>query len=271
MNYGRFERLVIGAGTVIVVGGVAISLANNGWQGWAALISQLLLLPVLVVAVHSGRKAGLLAALVASAAFVVMKIPALSAPEGIPGADVAVGAFSIFAFGLVGIVGGEICGRVKYFFGRYEQTATIDEWSRVFNQRKAAQLIENARQRFSRYSEPFSVIVIEQSPTLLMGLRPTRQRALVRAVANHLRGDVRMVDEVARLDDGRFVVILPHTAREGGLVANERLAEGVRQTLGANEESVTVRCFAAAENPLEIESLQASIASEAGDYTESTT
>ena len=270
MNYGRFERLVIGAGAVTILGGVAISLANNGWQGWSALISQLLLLPVLIVAVHYGRKAGLFAALLASAVFVILKVPALSAPRGVPSADVAMIAFSILAFGLVGIVGGDICGRVKYFFGRYDLSTTIDDWSRVFNQRKAAELIENARERFSRYSEPFSVIVIEQAPTLLAGLRPTRQRAIVRAVANHLRGDVRMVDEVARLDDGRFLVVLPHTSREGGLVVSERLAEGVRQTLGAKDELVTARCFAAAEDQLEIESLQASLASEAHDYAEST-
>ena len=61
------------------------------------------------------------------------------------------------------------------------------------------------------------MVLIAQAPSHNDGA-PTRQRAVVRTVANYLRGDVRMVDEVARLDDGRFLVILPHTRREGGRV-----------------------------------------------------
>ncbi len=175
-------------------------------------------------------------------------------------------ALTISAYGLVGIVGGDICGRVKYFFGRYGESAAIDDWSHVFNQGKASELLENALARFARYGEPFSVVVVTQSPALFAGLRPTRQRALVRAVANHIRGDVRMVDEVARLNDGRYLVILPHTAREGGLVVTERLADGVRATLGANDESVTARCFSAADDAIELGSLAASIAPEPTDY-----
>ena len=270
MNYGRFERLVIGAGAVVIVGGVLISVAANGWPGWSALVSQLLLLPVLVVAVHFGRKPGLLAALIASAVFVVLEIPALSAPGGLPPSDVAMIAFTIFGYGLVGIVGGDICGRVKYFFGRYDQSATIDDWSHVYNQRRAAELIDNARERYSRYGEPFSTVVLVQAPSLFSGLRPTRQRSLVRAVASHIRGDVRMIDEVARLDDGRFLVILPHTGREGGLVVTERLAEGVRSTLGANNDAVSARCFSAAEDELELSSLAATIAPKPADYEGST-
>jgi GGDEF domain-containing protein len=266
MNYRAFERLVIGAGVVTIIASVLISLASNGWSGWPNLISQLLLLPVLIVAVHYGRRAGLFAALVASAVFVILKTPVLSALGGVSTSDLAMIAYTIAAFGLVGIVGGDICGRVKYLFARYDQSATIDDWSLVYNQRRAAQLIENARQRFSRYGEPFSVIEIAPAPALLSGLRPTRQRAMVRSVANHIRGDVRMIDEVARLDDGRFLVILPHTARDGGLLVSERLVEGVCRTLGAEDELVSSRCYSAAEDELEIDSLEASIASQPQNY-----
>jgi hypothetical protein len=269
MNYARFERLVIGAGAVTVVGGIIISLATNGWPGWPSLVSQLMLLPVLFVAVHFGRRPGLLAAVVASAVFIVLEIPSLSAPGGVPTPDLVMVAYTISAFGLVGIVGGDICGRVKYFFGRYGESASIDDWSHVYNQRKASELVENARARFGRYAEPFSAVLIVQAPSLFTGLRPTRQRALVRSVANHIRGDVRMVDEVARLNDGRFLVILPHTAREGGLVVTERLADGVRSVLGAKDELVSAVCLSAGDDDLELGSLAASIAPEPDDYAES--
>lgn len=269
MNYRSFERLVIGAGVVTVLGSMMISVAANGWPGWVSIVSQLLLLPVLIVAVHYGRRPGLIAAVVASAAFIAMEIPTLSETGGPPTPDLVMIAYTISAYGLVGIVGGDICGRVKYFFGRYGESATVDDWSHVFNQRKASELVENARGRFTRYGEPFSVVVIAPASSLFAGLRPTRQRSMVRAAANHIRGDVRMVDEVARLDDGRFLVVLPHTALEGGLVVTERLADGVRATLGASDDSVTARCFSAEEDELELASLAASIAPQPDDYAES--
>ena len=69
-----------------------------------------------------------------------------------------------------------------------------------------------------------------------------------------------MVDEVARLGDGRFLVLLPHTPREGGAIVCDRLASGVRQVLGAREESVSSVCFSAIEDEVAIDALLAEIA-----------
>ena len=76
-----------------------------------------------------------MAALVASAILVVLELPILSSPDGITVADLVMIVFTIAAYGLVGIVGGDLCGRVKYFFARYDESATIDDWSHVYNQR----------------------------------------------------------------------------------------------------------------------------------------
>jgi len=269
MKYTQFEQLVIGAGAVTIAATVVVSLAGNGLSDWPSLIAQLMLLPVLIVAVHYGRKAGLLAALLASAVFIVLQIPALSAPEGLSPSEVGLIAFSIAAFGLVGIVGGDLCGRVKYVFARYNQSESIDDWSHVYNQRRAAELLASARERFARYGEPFSVVVIAQTPSPDADPRPTRRRALVRAVADHLRGDIRMVDEVARLDDGRFLVILPHTDRQGGVIVAERLTEGVRQLHG-EDGAVSGQCFSAEEDELELGSLANGIMPKQADYSGST-
>ena len=269
MKYSSFERLVIGLGAITILGTIAVSLAGNGWPGWADFLAQILLLPVLIAAVHWGRKMGLVAAVVASTIVVILELPVLASTAEIGSGDVGMIAFSIAAFGLVGIVGGDLCGRVKYVIARYDESSTIDEWSRVYNQRRAAELLENARGRYARYGEPFSAIIITQSTALLSDLRPSRQRAMVRAVASYLRGDVRMVDEVARLDDGRFLVLLPHTPRAGGLVVAERLAEGVRRTLDESEESVSARCFSPDEDDAELGSLVANIAPRSEAYAAS--
>ncbi|MEI7813196.1 MAG: hypothetical protein WCJ13_00205 [Coriobacteriia bacterium] len=266
MNYTKFEQLVLGVATTTILGSILISLASNGWTGWPSFVSQLLLIPVLIAAVHYGRRAGLLTALIASAVFIMLKIPVLSAPEGVGALEMGMIALTIAAYGIVGIVGGDLCGRVKYLFGRFDNSATIDDWSRVFNQRKAAELLEYARDRFSRYGESFSVIVITQDPAMVSGLSPKRQRTLVREVAAHLRGDLRMVDEVARLDDGRFLVILPRAAREGALAVAQRLIEAIRQMMDADQDGVSSQCFSAAEDDLELGSLFTNIAPQPATY-----
>jgi len=168
----------------------------------------------------------------------------------------------IAAFGLVGIVGGEVCSRIKYVFARFDDSNTIDDWSRVYNQRYAARAIEQARARYTRYGEPFSLVLITLSPAITGDMTPQRQRSLVRAVANYVRDDIRMVDEVGRLEDGRFVVLLPHTPREGGEVVTARLSAGVRQTVGAKPESITAQCLGAAEDTVALAALNAELIGE---------
>lgn len=257
MKYSQFEKLVITLGAAAILGTLLLSLPSGG-PGLTEIIAQLMLLLVLVVAVHYGPKGGLIAAIVASVIYIAMRIPTLAG-------DMTLGVSAMVlvrlaAYGLVGVVGGELCGRIKYVFARYDDSSTIDDWSHVYNQRYAARALEQALGRFTRYGEAFSVVVIALSPSLTSELRPSRQRALVRGVANCLRDDIRMVDEVARLNDGRFLILLPHTPREGAMVVNARLEAGVCHTLGAREASVTANFFGAAEDGPALEALASDIA-----------
>lgn len=256
MNYSRFEQLIIGIGSVSVLGTLAISMRSGG-PGVVEVVAQLLLIGVLVAAVHWGRRGGTIAAVVASFVYVAMHVPTLS--SGRNAEDLFIMVVHIASYGLVGIVGGEVCGRVKYIFARLDDSNAIDDWSRVYNQRHAVHVIDQARARYARYGEDFSVVVISLASALTADLRPARQRTLVRAVANHLRDDVRMIDEVARLDDGRFAVLLPHTPKGGGLVVSERVAAGVRRAVGARDESVKYVCYGAAEDTIALDALSSEL------------
>lgn len=258
MKYANFERLVIGIGALAILGSLLLSFPRGG-PGVVETIAQIMLFVVLVVAVHSGRRAGLIAAILASAVYVVLRIQLIASPLGMNTSAWLLMVARIAAYGLVGVVGGELCARIKYIFARYDDSNTIDDWSRVFNQRYASSTLERARARFARYGEPFSIVMLEMSPSLTLELRPSRQRALVRGAANYVRSDIRMVDEIARLADGRFMVLLPHTPREGGLVVKDRLQAGMCQTLGAREESVTATCYGAAEDAVALASLASEI------------
>lgn len=263
MNYSRFEQLALLVGTAAILGSLALASAGGPLEA-AEIVAQLMLVGVLFTAVRYGRRGGLIAAMIASAIYILMRAPLLVSGE-LPPQALLILIARLAAFGLVGVVGGEACSRMKYLLARLEGNSALDEWSRVFNQTYAFKTLEQARGRFTRYGDPFSVILVSVSESLFTDLRPARQRTLVRGVADHIRADMRMVDEVARLDDGRFVVLLPHTPRDGGLVVLSRLGKGVRSALGAREESVTLTCFGAAEDTVAIDALIDEIAPSEGE------
>ncbi len=257
MPYARFEKLVIAVGFAAIAGSLFFS-----YQGAVVIeeiIAQLLLLGVLIGAAHWGRNGGFVAALLASLVYITMRIPLVIESEGLTTDIAALLAVRILSYGLVGIVGGELCSRLKYLFARLERSSSIDDWSQVYNQQFIARALETTLGQFDRYHSPFSVLTIEIAEALTAELRPSRHRMLVRGVANHIRNDIRLVDEVGRLDDGRYLIVLPHTARDGALVASERISAGVADVLGAKSDSISVTLLSAPEDRAAIVELAAGL------------
>jgi GGDEF domain-containing protein len=252
VKYSRFEALTIGVGAVVVIATVMVAMVPQ--PDWIEVVAQLLLMPVLIGAVHWGRKGGMIAALGASLVYVALRLPSIVS-VGLEPDVLQLILIRTVTYGFVGIVGGEICGRIKYFFVRLEDSCSIDEHTRVFNQRFIAQLLTTHVGEATRYGAVFSVALIELAPCLTAELRPARVHTLVRAVADHIRNDVRLVDDVGRLDDGRFVLLLPHTPKDGAVVAASRVRSGVRDVLGAKDESVTLAVMCSAEELGEIQGL----------------
>jgi len=263
LKYSQFEALVMTVGAVAILGSLAIS--GQGSLVIEEVIGQVMMLGVLFAATHWGRNGGFIAALVASVIYVVVRIPLVTAQGGLTLDVASIILVRILSYGLVGIVGGELCGRIRYIFARLQDSSSVDEWSQVFNQRFITRAFESACGQFSRYQTPYSVIIIQLADTLLSELRPTKQRALVRGIASYVRNDIRLVDEAGRLDDGRFMVLLPHTPRDGAKVVAERLHRGVCNVLGAREDSVTVDVFGAPEDAADMIALRNSLAGPSGE------
>lgn len=246
VGYPRFERLVIGSTALFVGLRIGASVLRGGADP-AEVVGELAFIFVAAAAVHWGRKAGTLAALAACIVYLALQLPLLAA--GLSSAALLLIVSRMAGYCLVGIVGGEIFSRVKYVYARSSGTDVIDDWSLVYNQRFVARALEKAIERHRRYKEPFSVVILSLSPSLPPTGRPEQLRATVRTVASFLRDDVRMVDDVARIDDGRFVVLLPHTPAAATRLVAERLATGVCQTLGAKRNCISTRCLNAGEDP----------------------
>lgn len=261
MKYSRFEALVLVVGGLSVLGSLFFSL--GGQVVAEEIVAQLLLLAVLFSAVHWGRSGGFIAALAASGIYFVMRVPLVLAEGGLTLELVSLLAVRILTYGLIGIVGGELCTRIKYIFARLEGSASIDESSHIYNQRFIVRTLETAGGQFARYDTPYSVVVIELSRQIMGDLRVSKQHAMIRGVASYIRGDVRLVDEAGRLDDGRFLVVLPHTTKSGGSVVGDRLHRGVCDTLGALDDSVSVTVLGTPEDASQLVELRVSLAPQA--------
>ena len=245
MKYSRFELLVLGVGVLAITGTIAFSLSAKP-DGIEILAQVLLLLP-LTGALHWGRNGGLLAAVLAFLVYLIARMPMILGTGWTTGTVQLVLIHGV-TYGFIGIIGGELCGRLKYFFARSSESPSIDECSRVYNQRFIAQMLGALLGGWDRYSAPFSIVTLQLADGVMSGLSHARCSALVKAVANHLRNDVRMIDDVGRLDDGRFVLLLPHTPKAGAEVAGARVRSGIRDLIGAKDESVVVTVLGCADD-----------------------
>jgi diguanylate cyclase (GGDEF)-like protein len=256
MDYRHFERLVLalGAGALL-----SVTLIAPGQLMWQELLAQAMFLFVLAGAVHWGRRGGFVAAAIASLVYIVIRLPIIAENPEVSANVAAMLLSRIAGYGIVGIIGGEACARMKYVMASMSGDATIDAMSRVYNQRHAVKILTAAHGRHTRYGEPFSVVMVSLSPSLTVNLRASRARHVIRSAANHIRSDVRMVDEVARLDDGRFFILLPHTPRTGAEIVTRRLASGLQGLLGARSESIAATCLGADEDGPAIEALKRSM------------
>ena len=245
MKYLWFERIVLILGGASILVTFGLTYGSNLFL--EEVVAQVMLFAVLFAAVHWGRRGGFVAALAASLIYIVIRIPLVTADPTVT-SDVLVMIFTrVVAYGLIGIVGGEVAMRMKYVLAGLENASSIDQLSGLYNERIMGRALESAQARFARYGEPFSVVIVDVDPSTTAGFKPSKQRAVIRGIAGYIRNDVRLVDEAGRLSDGRFMILLPHTAKEGAGVVADRLATGVRAALHAATESVQARAIGASD------------------------
>jgi GGDEF domain-containing protein len=257
VNYTRFEwiTLVIG-GTAI--GGTLVASFSGGTPIPEEIVAQVMLFGVLAAALHWGRSGGSMAAFAATVVYTIMRVPAVL-DGGLTGDIAVLVLMRAAAYGLLGIVGGEAFGRLKYFLARVENSTNVDPDSLVFNERFTQQLLLANIGRHTRYGTPFALVLISVDPGVWDQLRIAKKRSMIAHLATHVRNDVRLVDDVGRLNDGRFILVLPHTPKDGALVAGERVRAGLCKLLGSLDETVTSQILAAPEDLTAIQAFAATL------------
>ena len=255
LDYSRFERLTIGVGAIAIMATATFSLYPT--PDAIELVAQLLLLAVLVGAVRWGRRGGTLTAVVATVAYILMRIDYVGASSLSPGFSRLL-LIRAGSYALLGIVGGEACTRIKYAFSRAKDDLAIDPSSRVYTADFMTRLLRTSVASFLRYGTQFSVVVIDVDVS--KDPPSTKADGVVRAVARHLRSELRLVDDVGRLHGGAFAILLPQTGRSeaGGVAA--RLCSGLRDSVGISNDGVRSQVFGSLDDLAEIEALVAEAA-----------
>jgi len=250
VDYRRLETLVLLTGSVLVIAGLLLAPAAQPYL-WQEIAARVISLVVLAAAAHWGRDGGAIAAALAIVAYIAIQIPDLTTGGITPDMTRGLAAFGI-TYGALGIIGGEVFGRLRYLVRRLGESVLLDDDTGVFNKAYCAQSLTSSLTAHQRYERPLSVIVVSLSPGLLTDLRPTAQRKILRSAASSLRHDMRVTDDVGHLGQGRFLLILRETSRTGAEIVADRIRSHVRDLLGAKDTAVTATVLAA---PADLDSM----------------
>jgi GGDEF domain-containing protein len=236
LRYPLFEFLALTVGSVAIVGPLLLTL----WSGPVVVeeaIAQGLLLLVLTGALHKGRKGGLVTAVAATLVYVAMRIPTvmrLGFTSDV--ASLVLGRVATYA--LVGIGGGTLVGRIQYFFAHFQSSSGVDEQTQVFNQSYIFHIVRSTIGQYERFHTPFSLVIVSLPSPIGDGSQSGKGPSL-RTVAGFIRDRVRLIDEVAHLDDGRFLIVLPQTGPAGAKAVETRLSAGVQRLMKSSAPAVT--------------------------------
>ena len=146
------------------------------------------------------------------------------------------------------MLGGEACDRIRVAFALAKDARAFDESSAAYTPKFLSRRLIESISAYERYNQVFSVVVIGVDGRTVNGAKSAHMTEMVRSIVDRLRAGLRLVDEVGRLPWGAYALVLPHTASSGAHVVADRLRADLREGLGIQDESITLRVLTAAED-----------------------
>lgn len=227
MSYRRFELLLIALGFAVILATMIDTI--NTSLGYQNLLGQALMAPVLFVALHWGRRSGRFAALGGSLIYLAATATGKDTGYSLISQEIVIRAI---AYGVVGILGGELAHKMKYVLAGIENEEHLDPETKVFDKSYLTRLIQNYISYHSRYTRPFSIIMI----TLTQGdadapaprhLNPKGMRLS----AMILRDNIRIIDELGCWNEKSLCVVAPDTAMQDAPAACKRITSLLEEQL----------------------------------------
>lgn len=233
MRYRTFELLAGAFGMTAILATVIMGITSPSSTTWQEMVAQLMFLPVLFGALHYGRNGGFLSALFAVAVYVGINVPNAAASPGSGTLLLELVGIRGLAYVLVGVVGGEMCSRIKYFFLSVEASDLIDNETGIYGPLHVGRLLASLIEQHRRYGTCFSAATMTLDPEVLarIGMTGRSGKSVMHDLAAAVRSDVRAVDEVGRMSADALLVLFPNTPPSGGNVAVERLTRTAQAML----------------------------------------
>ena len=230
MSYRQARLLVLAAGLVILVVTAVVMYVRRVETVEVAAI--LFFLPIFVAFVFWDVVGGLVAGILASIAYIALRLPAIHAVGG--GHFFGLIVSRSLAFIAFGVIGGLADRQLESSLTKLDLYDQVDDHTGLYNARFLVQDTDLEMSRSKRYHTIFSVSVVDIPVEALQPLGRRGQRQVLRQLGQALRDSVRTVDRAVYADDGdfhRLAVVLPETGREGVGIFTERLAEKITQLL----------------------------------------
>jgi diguanylate cyclase (GGDEF)-like protein len=231
LSYTQMRVLLLCGGLGFLGITAAVSYARR--VETAEVVAILLFIPIFVAFVFWDWAGGVLAAALATAAYVALRTDAIQAV----GLDQFIGviisrSMAFFAFGFVGGIANR---HVRSSLMKLDLYDHVDDTTGLYNARYLLEAFDLEVSRAKRYQSVFSVSVIDIPAATFDGVNRRRRDRVLREIGHGVRSSVRTVDRVAHAADGdryRFAVVLPETGEEGARIFTDRLADRLGALLG---------------------------------------
>lgn len=232
IGFVNARRLLLAAGAVILAVLVAVLWLRSVDD--VEVIATLLYVPILLALLFLGVPGGVVAGLLATAAYAALRADAIDA--------VGAGEFTGLIIGrgmaylLFGGVGGWAATTLELSLDKLERNDAVDDQTGTGNARALRRQIELERARSGRYGSVFSVSFVDFPASALGAMGRRRRRQLLRDLGGHAEEGARTVDRVAHGFDGavhRFAAVLPETPRTGAAVFHDRFVGRMQAALAA--------------------------------------
>jgi GGDEF domain-containing protein len=198
------------------------------------VIATMLFLPIFVAFLFFGIKGGFWFGLVASAIYLILRVPSLRLLGLTPLAgQIAARIIGYLGFG---IGGGWASQQVKTALDKLAAQDDIDDETGLGNARAMLQMADLERTRADRYEKVFSVVLADIAEPAWERQPRRQQVASIRHLGQQLRRAVRANDHVShsRQDSHHLIgVVLPETGPEGARIAAENLRKLLIELAGS--------------------------------------
>lgn len=259
MDYRGFQRFVLLAGSAFVVVSatlVAIVMPKTA-EGLKEVIGQLLFFLLLIGAVYDGWRGGVLTAILASTIYAAIQFPTILSLKIEPVLPLILVRAAIYL--VTGPLGGGIMSNVKKLMIEASHNEFVDSETKIFNKLYFAKLAQVELARFERYNTVVSIVKINIDPQSLALYLETPKSPGMKEVAKTIVNHVRLVDEVGRLSEKAFGVILPFTSNDGAQIVATRLAAVTSDLIGY-EDCVACEVISLPKDKEQMESMVSELA-----------